>query len=172
MLELISMSTKIIATNKKAGHDYHLMDHFEAGIALRGSEIKSIRARQISIKEAYVKTDGHQAWLINAHIAPYDPASRQNHNPRCMGRATFGDCCLACSLSFGTTPVAGTDLGRQLRQPMGLSACAPRTNRRSAVGNLSAPAPASPTCAAQEFHSVPERVCQAQAVSIGVFTYG
>ena len=76
------MSKKVIATNRKAKYEYFLLGNFEAGIVLKGSEIKSIRARQISIAEAYVQTDGREAWLINAHIAPYDPASRQNHDPK------------------------------------------------------------------------------------------
>jgi SsrA-binding protein len=75
-------NVKVIATNRKAKHDYFLLETFEAGISLQGSEIKSIRAGQISIKEAYVRVDGEQAWLVNAHIAPYDPASRENHDPR------------------------------------------------------------------------------------------
>jgi SsrA-binding protein len=72
---------KVIAKNRKAKHDYFLLETFEAGISLQGSEIKSIRAGHISIKEAYVKVDGEQAWLVNAHISPYDPASRENHDP-------------------------------------------------------------------------------------------
>ncbi|MFN2145430.1 MAG: SsrA-binding protein SmpB [Anaerolineales bacterium] len=72
---------KVLATNRKARHDFFLLETFEAGLALQGSEIKSIRAGQISIKEAYVRTDGEEAWLVNAHIAPYDPASSQNHDP-------------------------------------------------------------------------------------------
>ncbi len=72
---------KVVATNRKARHDYFLLDTYEAGMVLQGSEIKSIRAGQISLKEAYVRVDGEQAWLINAHIAPYDPASRENHDP-------------------------------------------------------------------------------------------
>lgn len=76
------MSEKAIATNRKARHDYFLLDHYEAGLVLRGSEIKSIRAGQISLKEAYVRTDGYEAFLVNAHIAPYNPASMQNHEPR------------------------------------------------------------------------------------------
>ncbi len=72
----------MIATNRKARHDFFLLETFEAGLALQGSEIKSIRAGQISIKEAYVRTDGREAWLVDAHIAQYDPASRQNHDPR------------------------------------------------------------------------------------------
>jgi len=76
------MSKKLIARNRKAKFEYFLLDNFEAGIVLKGSEIKSIRARQVSIAEAYVQTNGREAWLINAHIAPYDPASRQNHDPK------------------------------------------------------------------------------------------
>ena len=73
---------KVIATNRKARHDYFIEDRFEAGIVLRGSEIKSVRAGRVSLRESYVATDGEEAWLVNAHIAPYDPASRLNHEPR------------------------------------------------------------------------------------------
>jgi len=76
------MSKKIIARNRKAKFEYFLLENFEAGVVLKGSEIKSIRARQVSIAEAYVQTNGREAWLINSHIAPYDPASRQNHDPK------------------------------------------------------------------------------------------
>ncbi len=75
------MSVKVIARNKKASHDYHLLDRFEAGLVLQGSEIKSIRAGQISIKQAYVRVDGEEAWLVDAHIAPYEQASRFGHDP-------------------------------------------------------------------------------------------
>lgn len=76
------MGKKTIATNRKAKFEYFLLESYEAGISLKGSEIKSIRARQVSIAEAYIQTDGVEAWLINAHIAPYDPASRENHEPK------------------------------------------------------------------------------------------
>jgi len=76
------MGIKVVATNRKAKFEYFLLENFEAGIVLQGSEIKSIRAGQISLAEAYVQTDGKQAWLINAHIAPYDYANRFNHDPR------------------------------------------------------------------------------------------
>jgi SsrA-binding protein len=72
---------KIISRNRKAKFEYELFDNFEAGIELRGSEIKSIRARQVSLSEAYVRTNGRQAWLVGAHIAPYDQASAFNHDP-------------------------------------------------------------------------------------------
>lgn len=76
------MGNKVIATNRKAHFEYFLLEHFEAGISLQGSEIKSIRAGQISLTEAYVRVDEREAWLMNAHIAPYDPASRNNHDPK------------------------------------------------------------------------------------------
>lgn len=75
------MAEKVVARNRKASHDFFLLEKYEAGLVLRGSEIKAIRAGQVSLKEAYVRTDGREAWLVNAHIAQYDPASRANHNP-------------------------------------------------------------------------------------------
>jgi len=76
------MGKKTVATNRKAKFEYFLLENFEAGISLKGSEIKSIRSGQVSIAEAYIQTNGEQAWLINSHIAPYDPASRENHDPK------------------------------------------------------------------------------------------
>ena len=72
---------KTVSTNRKAKFEYFLIETFEAGIALQGSEIKSIRAGQISLAEAYVQTDGQEAWLMGAHIAPYEQANRFNHDP-------------------------------------------------------------------------------------------
>lgn len=76
------MGIKVVATNRKASHDYFLLERLEAGIALQGSEIKSIRQGQISLAEAYVQIDGREAWLMDAHIAPYEQASIYNHEPR------------------------------------------------------------------------------------------
>jgi SsrA-binding protein len=72
---------KIVSTNRKAKFEYFLIETFEAGIALQGSEIKSVRAGQVSLSEAYVQTDGREAWLLGAHIAPYEQANRFNHDP-------------------------------------------------------------------------------------------
>ncbi len=72
---------KIVARNRKAKFEFELLDSYEAGIELRGTEIKSIRAGQVSLAEAYVRTNGKQAWLVGAHIAPYDQASAFNHDP-------------------------------------------------------------------------------------------
>ena len=76
------MGTKTVATNRKARHEYFILETLEAGIALQGSEIKSIRAGQISLGEAYIRIDGQEAWLEDAHIAPYEQANRFNHEPR------------------------------------------------------------------------------------------
>jgi len=75
------MNVKVVATNRKARFEYFLLEHYEAGMALMGSEIKSIRAGQVSLAEAYVNVDGQQAWLMEAHIAPYLQANRFNHDP-------------------------------------------------------------------------------------------
>ncbi len=77
-----AMTIKVVATNRKANFEYFLLERFEAGIALQGSEIKSIRKGQVSLAEAYVRLEGREAWLVNAHIAPYDPASYTNHDPK------------------------------------------------------------------------------------------
>lgn len=72
---------KIISRNRKVKFEYDLLETFEAGLELKGSEIKSIRAGQVSLAEAYVRTNGKQAWLVGAHIAPYNQASVFNHEP-------------------------------------------------------------------------------------------
>ena len=76
------MDIKVVATNRKAGHEYFLFERYEAGLVLQGSEIKSIRAGQVSLAEAYISIDGREAWLVDAHIAPYEQASIFGHEPR------------------------------------------------------------------------------------------
>ena len=74
---------KVVANNRKASFEYFLLEKFEAGLALQGSEIKSIRAGQISIAEAYIDVpNGQEAWLLESHIAPYTQANRFNHEPK------------------------------------------------------------------------------------------
>lgn len=75
------MDIKTIATNRKARHEYTIMDTVEAGMVLTGSEIKSIRAGNVSMSDAYVRPDKGGLWLFNAHIARYDAASYQGHDP-------------------------------------------------------------------------------------------
>lgn len=76
------MAIKLIATNRKAHHQYQFHGTYEAGLVLKGTEIKSIRAGRVSLQEGFVLFDGGEAWLVNVHIAQYDPASRQNHEPK------------------------------------------------------------------------------------------
>jgi SsrA-binding protein len=72
---------KTVTLNRKASHDYHILRTVEAGLSLLGSEIKSIRAGHVSIREAYVRPQGNELWLVGAHIAHYAPASTRNHDP-------------------------------------------------------------------------------------------
>lgn len=73
--------TKQLASNRKAFHDYEIVERLEAGISLTGTEIKSLRANGASIREAYARPNGGEMWLYGAHIAEYAPASYQNHEP-------------------------------------------------------------------------------------------
>ena len=75
------MNVKTIATNKKAFHNYFVSERIEAGIALTGSEIKSVREGRVSLVDAYVRPEGRELWLLNAHIARYDPSSYMGHEP-------------------------------------------------------------------------------------------
>ncbi len=82
-MKSMSEDVKVVVTNRKAGFEYFLLERFEAGLALKGSEIKSIRAGQMSIAESYVDIEnGHEAFLVEAHIAPYEQANRYNHDPK------------------------------------------------------------------------------------------
>lgn len=73
---------KSIASNRKALHDYTIEDTYEAGIALTGTEIKSVRAGRVNLKDGYVQIRDGEAWLLNIHISPYDFGNRENHEPR------------------------------------------------------------------------------------------
>ena len=75
------MAIKTVATNRKAYHDYHLQDSVEAGITLTGTEIKSIRAGKVNLRDAYVRPEAGELWLLNAHIARYEPSSYSSHEP-------------------------------------------------------------------------------------------
>jgi SsrA-binding protein len=74
-------SIKILSDNRQAGHNYFLMDRFEAGMALTGTEVKSAKSGKIQLKEAYAAVEGNEAWLINAHISEYSHGNRENHLP-------------------------------------------------------------------------------------------
>lgn len=76
------MGEQTIALNRRARHEYTISDTFEAGIVLTGTEIKSVRAHKVSLAEAYARVENGEAWLIGAHIAPYEGGNRMNHEPR------------------------------------------------------------------------------------------
>jgi SsrA-binding protein len=73
---------KQIASNRKALHDYTIEDTYEAGIALTGTEIKSVRAGRVNLRDGFVQIRDGEAWLLNVHISPYDFGNRENHEPR------------------------------------------------------------------------------------------
>jgi SsrA-binding protein len=75
------VADKLIADNRKARHDYHLLDRFEAGIALTGTEVKSLREGRVELRQAYADVRDGEIWLIGAHIAEYGHGNLQNHDP-------------------------------------------------------------------------------------------
>lgn len=75
------MAMKTVASNRKARHNYHILDSVEAGIVLTGSEIKSIRAGRVSLGDAYVRPERGELWLLNLHIARYEASSYLSHEP-------------------------------------------------------------------------------------------
>ncbi len=72
---------KEILTNRQAFHEYHILDKFEAGAVLVGTEVKSIMAGRIQLKDSYVSVKDGEVWLLNAHISPYSHGNKQNHEP-------------------------------------------------------------------------------------------
>ena len=81
MVKYLCMAIKVITHNRKAYHNYQMLESIEAGIALTGTEIKSIREGRVSLAEAYVRPEKNELWLLNAHIARYDPGSYMGHEP-------------------------------------------------------------------------------------------
>jgi SsrA-binding protein len=76
------MSQKTITVNRKAYHDYHIEDRVEAGLVLTGTEIKSIRAGRVNLRDAYARVENAELWLVGAHIALYPGGNRYNHEPK------------------------------------------------------------------------------------------
>lgn len=72
---------KVLATNRGAFHEYHIATTYEAGVALTGTEVKSVMAGRVQLKDSYVAVRDGEAWLFNAHISPYSHGNRANHDP-------------------------------------------------------------------------------------------
>ncbi|MFN8180119.1 MAG: SsrA-binding protein SmpB [bacterium] len=73
--------TKLITSNRKARHDYEILDSFEAGLVLKGTEVKALRDGKASLAEAYARVEDDEVWLVGAHIPEYVHGNRQNHEP-------------------------------------------------------------------------------------------
>ena len=76
-----SGGTRTVATNRKARHEYHILDQWEAGMVLTGPEVKSLRDGKVGFQDAFARIDGGEVWLHSLHIAPYTQANRWNEDP-------------------------------------------------------------------------------------------
>lgn len=76
-----SKEEKVLAANRAAYHEYYISDKYEAGIALTGTEVKSVMGGRVQLKESYVAVRDGEVWLFNAHISPYSHGNRENHEP-------------------------------------------------------------------------------------------
>jgi len=72
---------KVLSDNRQAGHNYHLLERFEAGLALTGTEVKAAKDGKIQLKDSFAEVVGSEAWLLNAHISQYSHGNRENHEP-------------------------------------------------------------------------------------------
>jgi SsrA-binding protein len=72
---------KLLSDNRQAGHLYHLLERFEAGLALTGTEVKAAKSGKIQLKDSFAEVQGNEAWLLNAHISQYSHGNRENHEP-------------------------------------------------------------------------------------------
>jgi SsrA-binding protein len=72
---------KVLSDNRPAGHNYFLMDRYEAGVVLTGTEVKAARDGKVQLKDSYATVIGNEAWLVNAHISQYSHGNRENHPP-------------------------------------------------------------------------------------------
>lgn len=77
----MSAPEKDIVNNRAAYHEYHILDKYEAGVALKGTEVKSVMIGRIQLKESYVAVKDGELWLFNAHVSPYSHGNRENHEP-------------------------------------------------------------------------------------------
>ena len=73
---------RALATNRRAFYDYEILDRYEAGLVLTGTEIKAMRAGRLDLRDAYARPQNGELWLVNLYIAPYEPAGSSNHDPR------------------------------------------------------------------------------------------
>jgi len=72
---------KVLATNKKAFHDYEIIEKYEAGIVLKGTEVKSAKSGRLNLRDSFIRIKDSEAFLLNCHISPYDQGNIMNHDP-------------------------------------------------------------------------------------------
>ena len=77
----MSSSEKLIASNRRARHNYDILETYEAGLVLLGTEVKALRDGRADLKESYARVEGNEAWLLGCHISPYAQGNRANHDP-------------------------------------------------------------------------------------------
>jgi SsrA-binding protein len=77
----VTENLKVLATNRRASREYSIEDRYEAGLVLKGTEIKSARAGRVNLRDGYVSARASELWLVNVHIGPYPPAGRHGHDP-------------------------------------------------------------------------------------------
>ena len=135
-----------IAQNRRARHEYTIEDTFEAGIVLRGTEIKSVRAHKVSLADAYARIERDEAWIIGLHIAPWESADvRFNHEPKRARKLLLHrseiDQLLGKSKAKGLTIVPLriyiTDAGKA-KVELGLAKCKPTWDRRREIADRDA----------------------------------
>lgn len=81
MAQQTAESKKVIVRNKKARHEYEVLETWEAGLVLQGTEVKSLRQGRANLLDTFARLDGWQLWLYNLHISPYEAGNRFNHDP-------------------------------------------------------------------------------------------
>lgn len=77
----MNSSIKILSDNRQAGHNYHLLERYEAGLVLTGTEVKAAKDGKVQLKDSFAEMTGNEAWLVNAHISQYSHGNRENHPP-------------------------------------------------------------------------------------------
>jgi SsrA-binding protein len=77
----VESAIKILSDNRQAGHHFLLLERYEAGIALTGTEVKAAKSGKVQLQDSYAEVAGNEAWLMNAHISPYSHGNRENHEP-------------------------------------------------------------------------------------------
>ncbi|RDV83391.1 SsrA-binding protein SmpB [Ammonifex thiophilus] len=76
------MPVKVVCENRRARHEYHIMETYEAGMVLQGTEVKALRAGRASLQDSFARVENGEVWLYNMHISPYEQGNRYNHDPK------------------------------------------------------------------------------------------